>query len=85
MKTHFCYAAETWTTTATAHQNPDKISRNRRDRDTHTTGSTLTTVAPAFEGSASSGLRPLPRPTTPTHTRYLALWKNMSQALLAHL
>ena len=32
------------------YQSPDKISGNRRDSDTHTTGPTLTTVAPAFEG-----------------------------------
>ena len=37
-------------TTATAHQNLDKISGNRRDSETHTTGPTLTIVAPAIEG-----------------------------------
>ena len=85
MKTPVCYAAKTYTTTATAHQNPDKISRNRRDSDTHTTGPTLTTVAPVIEGIASSGLKPSPWLTTPTHTRYLVLMENVSQALMAHL
>ena len=50
MRTPVCYVAKTQTTTATAHQNPDKISRKRRDSDTHTTGPTLTTVTPAIEG-----------------------------------
>ena len=85
MKTPVCYTAKTWSTTATAHQNPDNISEDRRDRDTHTTGPTLTTVAPAFEGRASPGLKPSPRLTSPTHTRYLVSWKNMSPALMAHL
>ena len=37
IKTPVCYAAKTQTTTATAHQNPDKNSGTRRDSDTHTT------------------------------------------------
>ena len=46
-------------TTVTAHQNPDKISGNRQDSDTDTTGPTHTMVAPAVEGPAGSEARSL--------------------------
>ena len=50
MKTPDCYAAKTETTTATAHQNSDKVSGNTQDSDIRTTGPTLSAVAPALEG-----------------------------------
>ena len=71
--------------TATAHQNPDKFSGNRRDSDTHTTGPTLTIVAPAIEGLAGSQAQALTLAShSYTHT-LLGVVDEMSNALEACL
>ena len=67
-------------------ETPDKISGNRQDSDTVTTGATHCTVAAAFEGLANKAVvKPSPRPATPTRTHYLVAFMEETQARVAHL
>ena len=72
-------------TTATAHQNPDKISGNRRDSDTFTTGPTRPISHQPSKDERTLSPKPSPWLATPTLTRYLGMMLIMSKALEAFL